>query len=168
MIDDTKILQEEAEWRRARDSERATAQTARTIGLLAMVDVGWQIWSRTEGEPDSFIMDADSEPVGGIVLEVGDKVTYFDPDTGEVARVRSFKTVDPYNRRYHSLTEKQVDPGRVMPPDAALSLRMIGYLATALVEDMRPRRRQVDEGKVLAAVAVMQQLAAGLHRRMGA
>jgi hypothetical protein len=159
------ILAEEERWRAARDEERATRQTARTIGLMAMVDCAWQIYSRVDGEPDEFVVDADGEAVGGIVLQVGDKVTEFDEETGEVTRVRSFVTIDPTNLRLHNLTEKQVDPDRIVTPDAALSHRVIGRVARLLCsQHVKSKSLLADEERRLANCAIIWRLATGLRR----
>lgn len=164
-----RIVAEEDEWRRQRDQERATAQTARSIGMMAMINIGWQAWSKTVGEPDEFVMDDNGNPVGGIVLEIGAKTRIVDEEMGEFERQRSFTTIDPTSLNYHALTEKQVDPDTVMPPDAALTHRVILRLARELVASGVTSKSLLMHGEErLAIVATMQQLAAGLRRRMSA
>lgn len=97
---------------------------ARTLGDMAIVEPGCEIWARTgvNGSMRVGDDDADGDGVqarGGVVLEVTDNVDY-DRETGEIAHRRSFRVFDyaaPSRQAYTTLTETQVDPSRFDGPN---------------------------------------------------
>jgi hypothetical protein len=154
------ILAREQAWRVERDQTAATAQTARTIGMLAMVDIGWRIWSRTSGPLDQVRTDGGGYPVGGIVLEVVDHVTGYNEDTGEITRVRAFRTIDPTSLRQRIITEAQVDPDAIELPDPYGAHVLISRLAALLAPKARKSLLE-DADARLSIVADLHRLAVG-------
>lgn len=89
---------------------------ARTIGDMALIDVGCSIWSK-EDDLDAR-MDSAGNARGGIVVEVHD-VTDF-TDDGEIVKSRAFRTFDYYlsvddPRAQCVLLEASVDLERCEP-----------------------------------------------------
>lgn len=114
---------------RAANPEPSTRMGARTIGDMAIVELGCEIWARTgvdglmrpgdDGDPELEGVQAR----GGIVVEITDTTSV--TDDGEIMRARAFRCFDydprlePF-RAYTTLTEAQVDPARFDPPKASL------------------------------------------------
>jgi hypothetical protein len=90
-----------------------------TIGMLALVDVGWSVWARDQGNIRHIRLDHRADARGGIVVEITTR-RIADPDTGEFTDQRAFRCLDPYRCpqvHWTTLTETQVDPERVEGPE---------------------------------------------------
>lgn len=113
---------------------------ARTIGLLAMVDVGWEIWSRTD-DPALMRLTSSGDPRGGVVVEVATRVDV-DEETGEITELRAFRTLDPYRTRpelhWTILSEAQVNTDALASeearPDRYRTWRLIVRLGQDVVK----------------------------------
>jgi hypothetical protein len=86
------------------------AAGARTMGDLALLELGCSVWSRERRH-------ADDVPIGGVIVGVHDVA---DRETGEVSRV--FDVLDPYRTRPHFhfyiLTEAEIDRSVLEPPES--------------------------------------------------
>lgn len=108
--------------------------TAHTKGPLAMIDVGWSVWSRTDGT-DIRLNDR-GEPRGGVIVEIAGDV---DRETGEMAR--TFRTIDPYRLpalAWCALPEQCVNPDGIETPDRHRTWRCIQALC---LDAARPGHR---------------------------
>jgi hypothetical protein len=113
---------------------------ARTVGPLAMVDIGWTVWARTDGNVRHMRMDARGEARGGVIVEITTRRNA-DPDTGEISADRAFRCADPYatpSLRVTTLTEAQVDPDSVELPERMRRWRVICALLEAARRPGRP------------------------------
>jgi hypothetical protein len=70
------------------DELARTALGARSIGLLAMVGVGWSLWAKETGL--DMRADARGEGRGGIVVEVAGARTH--DNDGEITDTRAFRS----------------------------------------------------------------------------
>lgn len=92
---------------------------SRTLGDLALVETGCQLYAREDG--DGMRVDDNGDALGGIVLEI----TFtggIDEETGEISTRRAFHIYDPMKRldkAFRVLTEEQVDRDRFEPFDIA-------------------------------------------------
>ena len=89
---------------------------AQTIGDMAVVEPGCEIWARNGDAEDITNMRQwqDGEAKGGIVLEVTDVV---DRETGELLRAfRCWDYTRGIDHSYSTLTEAQVDPSTFTAP----------------------------------------------------
>lgn len=112
---------------------RAGRFGARTIGNLAMVRPGDKVWARTEG-PDMRVDDR-GNPLGGIILEIVDRVVV--DDDGEHIPTRAFRTFDtlkPFHKAFHTLTEAQVEPEACEVSTPAQLVAAIRLLLREVVE----------------------------------
>jgi hypothetical protein len=138
------------------DEQRRTALGARSIGLLAMVNVGWSVWSKETG----FDQRSDArtgEGRGGIILEVTGSRTH-DAD-GEITDTRAFRCVDPANLRQVILTERTVDVDRIDGFDRAATVKTIVRLAEQL-----GARRGIRSKSLLEVEHVILRQVADMHR----
>jgi hypothetical protein len=139
----------------AADEQRRTTYGARSIGLLAMVAVGWQLWSK-EGGVDQR-SDANGDARGGIVVEITGTRTV-DDETGEVRDDRAFRCVDPISLRQVTLPEKMVDLDRIDMFRRYDTVKTIVRMAYHLGR-IPGRNLLQDEHRVLQQVADMHRLA---------
>lgn len=90
---------------------------SRTIGDMSIITEGCELFAKEDGS-DDMRLRPDGEAVGGIVLDVTDVATV--TDDGEIVQQRAFLVYDPHMPLYQAfttLTERQVDPTRFMPPN---------------------------------------------------
>jgi hypothetical protein len=113
---------------------------AHTIGALAMVDVGWSVWSRTAGNIRHIRLNHQGEARGGVVVDITAR-RIADPDTGEVRTERAFRCVDPYacpQLAWATLTEDHIDPAVVEIPNQRRRWVVILALLQAAIGAGRP------------------------------
>lgn len=91
---------------------------ARTLGDMALVEPGCEVYARVDGDVADVRMRADGEARGGIVIEVTD-TTIVDED-GAITQQRAFRCFDyqipDLAKAFTVLTEAQVDPDGFEPP----------------------------------------------------
>jgi hypothetical protein len=122
-------------------SRSASIMSARTIGLLSRVDVGWSIWARTDGDVRQIRLDSTGEARGGVVVEVTSR-RYADPDTGEIVLERAFRCIDPYRTRpyirFTTLLEGQVNPDGIEVPERTRRWKVICALLREAQREGQP------------------------------
>jgi hypothetical protein len=144
------------------DELARTALGARSIGLLAMVGVGWSLWAKETGL--DMRADARGEGRGGIVVEVAGARTH--DNDGEITDTRAFRCIDPFNLRQVTLTEASIDLDRIDGFNRAATVRMIARLMEQGANQFGGRRGTraksliEDEHRILTLVADMHRLAA--------
>lgn len=120
----------------------SSARGAHTIGVLAMVDVGWTVWAYTDG-PDKRV-DPDDYPIGGIVVEI-EAVDPLVDEYGEIQRdaTRLFHTIDHTRLRFHGqvTVHRGAIPERCVNPDSVerWQARRVWIVAGALAETIGPK-----------------------------
>jgi hypothetical protein len=104
----------------------APARGSRTIGDLALLEVGCCVWS-TERKNHR------EDPLGGVIVGVFEKR---DEDTGYPER--SFKVIDSYNLRpfiqTHVIAEREVDREAVEGPESSRLRKIIRALAADIAK----------------------------------
>lgn len=159
MTTDADILASEAQWRAERDNARGTALQASTVGLVAMVDVGWSVWSKTR-------KDDRDDTIGGVVLEIQGAASYTDPVTGEIVdKARRYRVVDPYPgvRRWHWVDETDIDVDAIETPDPWRILVVTARMARDIVGYWQSDRRTL-----LGHEADIKRLVSDMSRLVGA
>lgn len=139
------ILEEEEQWRRAREIARP-AVGASGIGMTKLIERGMTAWSRTRGWAGVDELGEQLEPRGGIVIDITER----GDDDGEMHRtlVCYDPDRDPH-QRITLLDEAEVNRDSIGFRDVAANRRAIRRLATQVAKD----RRTIDfdrEGRVHA------------------
>jgi len=93
------------------NGRRPMVQGPRTLGSLALVTVGCQVWTDIERKRRGH-----DEALGGIVLEVVHRDVY-DDDTGEIHDVKAWRCYDPiaqWGHAFRTIREDDVTQDGVM------------------------------------------------------
>jgi hypothetical protein len=130
-------------------------------GALALVDVGWTVWARTDGNIRHLRLNDRGEARGGVIIDITTRRSA-NPDTGEIVTERAFRCADPYRvpqLHWTTLTEAQVNPDAVETPERMRRWRVICALLEAARRPGRPLDLVRTEHERLEALADAWRLA---------
>jgi hypothetical protein len=138
------------------DGRRTLVQGARTLGSLALVCPGVQVWT----DPDRKRYGHD-ESLGGIVLEVTSR-RLEDSETGEITEARAFRCYDPIaafpDRAFRTVGEDLIPQDGVQAVDESslrtAARRFFGYLATRRGPFTSDQERMASDAHRLIVVAL--------------